>query len=245
MKQSLFTYSLLQEISFNVLTLGIRVIPPTSKTSPISDFSTLASCIAFLHGSTVLLISGLTRVSNLALVSFKFICFGPLASIVKYGKLISVCKQQKLRQLVSHLSKNHKRVVISKTLDFLIHLIRIFSFLLHFLLHLLSYCHPFHSFPTPLSKHSFITLFSFFYLYNFWKYTDFKYVQMITCNRFVQVSNKTKSPSRKNPSYYTILLSSQTAAFARKSTLPALKTKVHIWLSPLPLLNVAMPCCPL
>lgn len=93
-------------------TLGIRLIPPTRMTSLISESLTSASLIAFLHGSKMMtnelarsinrfherkrkipivrLIRLATRFSNWDRVTFVFICFGPEASIVKYGKLISV-----------------------------------------------------------------------------------------------------------------------------------------------------------
>uniref|UniRef100_A0A915JK03 Uncharacterized protein n=1 Tax=Romanomermis culicivorax TaxID=13658 RepID=A0A915JK03_ROMCU len=74
------------------LTFGTRVIPPTNKTSPISDGLTSASCIAFLHGSTVRRIKSPTNDSNLARVSLWFMCFGPLASIVMYGRNKITCK---------------------------------------------------------------------------------------------------------------------------------------------------------
>lgn len=63
-------------------TLGILVIPPTNKISPISLFSTPASLRHFLQGSTVLWIRSLTRDSNFARVSFMAKCLGPLASTV-------------------------------------------------------------------------------------------------------------------------------------------------------------------
>ena len=71
-------------------TLGIRVIPPTSKTSPMSLLLISASRRHFLHGSTVRCTRSATRDSNLARVSFMAKCFGPLASTVIYGKLMSV-----------------------------------------------------------------------------------------------------------------------------------------------------------
>lgn len=64
-------------------TLGILVIPPTKITSWISDFFTSASLIAFLQGSTVLLMRSDTKLSNLDLVNFIFKCFGPLESTVR------------------------------------------------------------------------------------------------------------------------------------------------------------------
>ena len=75
-------------------TLGIRVIPPTSKTSPMSLLLISASRRHFLHGSIVRCTRSATRDSNLARVSFMAKCFGPLASTVIYGKLMSVYKSK-------------------------------------------------------------------------------------------------------------------------------------------------------
>lgn len=75
-----------------VHTLGILVIPPTRITSPMSLLLTSASCMAFWHGAMVLLIRSVTIPSNWARVSFIFKCLGPEASIVRYGKLMSVYK---------------------------------------------------------------------------------------------------------------------------------------------------------
>lgn len=72
-------------------TFGILVMPPTRMTSPMSLLLTSASCMAFWHGATVLLIRSATMPSNCERLSFMFRCFGPEASIVRYGKLISVC----------------------------------------------------------------------------------------------------------------------------------------------------------
>ncbi|KAL8580855.1 hypothetical protein ACOMHN_017359 [Nucella lapillus] len=73
-------------------------MPPTRMTSPMSDLLTSASCRAFWHGPTVRFTRGSTRDSNLDRVSFRFMCLGPLASIVRYGKLMSVCNQKQSSQ---------------------------------------------------------------------------------------------------------------------------------------------------
>ena len=64
-------------------TFGIRDIPPTKMTSPMSDFFTSASCRAFWQGPTVRFTRCSTKDSNLDRDSFMFMCFGPLASIVR------------------------------------------------------------------------------------------------------------------------------------------------------------------
>lgn len=68
-------------------------MPPTKRTSPMSDLETSASWIAFLQGSTVFRMSPSTRVSNLERLNFKFMCFGPDASMVRYGRLMSVWRE--------------------------------------------------------------------------------------------------------------------------------------------------------
>ena len=83
-------------------TLGIRVIPPTSKTSPMSLLLISASRRHFLHGSIVRCTRSATRDSNLARVSFMAKCFGPLASTVIYGKLMSVYRSKTLVHLVHY-----------------------------------------------------------------------------------------------------------------------------------------------
>ena len=70
-------------------TAGIRVIPPTSTTSSISDAERPASAIAFLIGAIVRLIRSSTSFSSLARVSFIFKCFGPEASAVMKGRFTS------------------------------------------------------------------------------------------------------------------------------------------------------------
>src|SRR5665213_3974038 len=72
-------------------TFGIRVMPPTRITSAMSESLTPASLIATRQGSTVREISSSTNDSSLARVIFIDRCFGPLASAVMYGRLISVC----------------------------------------------------------------------------------------------------------------------------------------------------------
>ena len=71
-------------------TIGIRVMPPTRMTSSISLAFRPASLRAALHGPTVRWISSSTRVSSLARVSLTLRCFGPLASAVMKGRLMSV-----------------------------------------------------------------------------------------------------------------------------------------------------------
>lgn len=73
------------------LTLGTLVIPPTSNTSPMSPLDTLASLMAFSHGSMVLLIRSAVRVSNFDLDRVRLRCLGPLESMVRKGRLMSVC----------------------------------------------------------------------------------------------------------------------------------------------------------
>ena len=57
----------------------------------MSEADTPASLSAILHGSSVRCTSSSTSDSSLARVSLMFRCFGPLASAVMYGRLISVC----------------------------------------------------------------------------------------------------------------------------------------------------------
>ena len=72
-------------------TFGMRVMPPTRTTSLISAAVRPASLIACRHGSTVFCTRSSTSASNLARVSFMVRCFGPDASAVMNGRLISVC----------------------------------------------------------------------------------------------------------------------------------------------------------
>lgn len=71
-------------------TLGILVIPPTNKTSSIFSLEIPASFKQSLHGFIVFFKNSSVNDSSLALVKLMFRCLGPLASAVKYGKLISV-----------------------------------------------------------------------------------------------------------------------------------------------------------
>ena len=66
-------------------------MPPTRITSSMSVTLTPASLIAMRHGSIVRSISSSTSASSLARVSLMFRCFGPDASAVMYGRLMSVC----------------------------------------------------------------------------------------------------------------------------------------------------------
>ena len=75
-------------------TLGILVIPPTITISSISFAVRPASLRAVLHGGNVLEIKSSTKASNLALVIFRLICFGPVLSAVIKGKLTSVCSAE-------------------------------------------------------------------------------------------------------------------------------------------------------
>ncbi len=70
-------------------TAGIRVIPPTSTISSISLAFTSASLSAFSTGSTKRSIRSFTSSSSLDLVSLYSKCFGPSASAVMNGRLIS------------------------------------------------------------------------------------------------------------------------------------------------------------
>ena len=76
--------------TYNDTTFGILVIPPTNKTSLMSLFPTSASFSAFSQGATVLPTRSDTRDSNFDLVSWRFMCLGPDASIVRKGRLMSV-----------------------------------------------------------------------------------------------------------------------------------------------------------
>ena len=77
--------------SFTIsLTFGMRVIPPTNTTSSISPGDKSASFNAFLIGSMVREIRSSTSASSFARLSLIAKCFGPVASAVMYGRLISV-----------------------------------------------------------------------------------------------------------------------------------------------------------
>ena len=69
---------------------GIRVEPPTKITSSMSFTVMLASAKALRHGSIVARIKSSHNCSNLARVSLRTKCLGPVAVAVIYGKLISV-----------------------------------------------------------------------------------------------------------------------------------------------------------
>ncbi len=71
-------------------TRGMRVEPPTSTTSSMSFGARPASASARSHGLTVLCRMSSTSCSNFARVSFRTRCFGPAASAVMNGRLISV-----------------------------------------------------------------------------------------------------------------------------------------------------------
>mmetsp|Transcript_458 Transcript_458/g.1376 ORF Transcript_458/g.1376 Transcript_458/m.1376 type:complete len:344 (+) Transcript_458:693-1724(+) len=73
-----------------VCTLGMRDIPPTRRTSEISPVVIPASLTQFLHGCLVRSRRPATRSSSLARVSVIAMCFGPVASAVMKGKLMSV-----------------------------------------------------------------------------------------------------------------------------------------------------------
>ena len=81
--------SLLNSLRTASCTAGIRVIPPTSTTSSTFDGSMPASLSAFLTGSIERSIR--SRVSDSSLARFNCItrCFGPPASAVINGRLIS------------------------------------------------------------------------------------------------------------------------------------------------------------
>ena len=72
-------------------TRGMRVWPPTNITSSMSEGLTPASCMAWRHGSRLFSTKSSTKLSNLARVSLIFMCLGPVASAVTYGKFTSVC----------------------------------------------------------------------------------------------------------------------------------------------------------
>ena len=71
-------------------TIGMRVDPPTSTTSAISAGFLLASDSAFLVGSIVRCTRSPIICSSFARDSLICMCFGPLASAVRNGRLISV-----------------------------------------------------------------------------------------------------------------------------------------------------------
>ena len=71
-------------------TLGMRLMPPTSSTSLISDAEMPASLMHARHGSLVRSRSGPTSFSSCARESDMAMCFGPEASAVMNGRLMSV-----------------------------------------------------------------------------------------------------------------------------------------------------------
>ena len=71
-------------------TFGIREEPPTNNTSSILSAVRPASESAFLQGSFVLSYNSSVICSNWARVKVFWRCFGPVASAVIYGRLISV-----------------------------------------------------------------------------------------------------------------------------------------------------------
>ena len=71
-------------------TAGMRVMPPTRTTSSISDGFSPASLRAASTGAFVFSIRSATRASSFARVRVTTTCFGPVASAVMYGRLISV-----------------------------------------------------------------------------------------------------------------------------------------------------------
>ena len=72
-------------------TAGMRVIPPTMTTSLISPAVRPASESACLSGAMVRSTRSAVSCSSLARVRVMTRCLGPLASAVRYGRLISVC----------------------------------------------------------------------------------------------------------------------------------------------------------
>ena len=72
-------------------TIGMRVCPPTRTTSSTCAAVMPASESACLHGPSVLSTRSPTSCSSLERVRVMFRCFGPEASAVMKGRLISVC----------------------------------------------------------------------------------------------------------------------------------------------------------
>src|SRR5579871_3136717 len=75
-------------------TAGMRVIPPTSTTSSICACLTPASSSARSTGPRDFSMRSSVSCSSLARVSVTVRCFGPLASAVMKGRLISVCMDE-------------------------------------------------------------------------------------------------------------------------------------------------------
>jgi hypothetical protein len=82
--------SLLMSERTNSCTMGIRVAPPTRTTSFISLAANPASFNALSNGFLQRLSRSAVICSKFARVSFSCKCFGPLASAVIYGRLISL-----------------------------------------------------------------------------------------------------------------------------------------------------------
>ncbi len=74
-------------------TLGILVEPPTMITSSMSLAVSLASSSATWHGSIERWIRSATNDSSFARVILMFMCLGPEASAVTYGRFTSVCSE--------------------------------------------------------------------------------------------------------------------------------------------------------
>mmetsp|Transcript_18099 Transcript_18099/g.28069 ORF Transcript_18099/g.28069 Transcript_18099/m.28069 type:complete len:332 (-) Transcript_18099:851-1846(-) len=71
-------------------TLGMRVMPPTSSTSLISEVERPASLMALRHGSLVRSMRPSTSWLRVPRVILMLRCFGPEASAVRKGRLMSV-----------------------------------------------------------------------------------------------------------------------------------------------------------
>ena len=82
--------SLPKKLFTSSCTFGMRIEPPTSTTSSMSPGETPASLQAVRTGSSVRWIRSSMSCSNFARESRRFRCFGPDASAVMYGRLISV-----------------------------------------------------------------------------------------------------------------------------------------------------------
>merc|ERR1719272_378399 len=79
-----------------VCTFGILVMPPTRRTSSISDLLNPESLTHFLQGSKVHWMRPSTRDSNCDCVIFKFKWLGPLASAVMNGSDVSLLQSIQL-----------------------------------------------------------------------------------------------------------------------------------------------------
>eukprot|EP01139_Manchomonas_bermudensis_P014694 Amastigsp_a508823_1387.p3 type:complete len:338 gc:universal Amastigsp_a508823_1387:325-1338(+) len=98
-------------------TIGIRVMPPTSRTCVSLDGSSiLASLRHTRHGSTVLSTKARVSDSSFARVSFELRCLGPEALAVMNGRLISVCVVDES----SHLARSaasRRRCIAMRSLE--------------------------------------------------------------------------------------------------------------------------------